>query len=76
MTETEKWERLEQLAKQDEAYMVWKNSYNEFAGKFHRFIRWCPRKVRNYLCGYAECGRLMLQRMVNLACEHMEFTEE
>lgn len=76
MTDTEKWNRLEQLAEQDETYLVWKNSYDEFAPKFNRFLRWCPRKIRNFLCGYAECGRLMMQRMVNLACEHMEFPEE
>ena len=76
MTDTEKWNRLEQLAQKDEAFMVWEKSYRTFSPKFHRFIRWCPRKIRNYLSGYAECGRLMMQRMVNLACEHMDFPEK
>ena len=76
MTDTENWNRLEQLAQQDQAYLVWKHSYDEFSGQFKRFVRWCPKKVRNFLCGYAESGRLMMQRMVNLACENMQFPNE
>lgn len=76
MQEDERLRRLQQAAGQDEVYMVWKNSYHESVEKFDRFIKWCPRKVRNFLCGYAECGRLMMQRMVNLACIYMEFPDE
>ena len=69
-------QRLSTIAEQDEIYCVWKNSYEECAEKFHKFAKHCPPKVRNYLYGYAESGRLMYQRMVNIACTHMEFIEE
>lgn len=75
MLEDERIKCLQQMAELDEVYLVWKNSHEEFAGKFNGFIKWCPKKVRNYLCGYAESGRLMYQRMVNIACTHMDFID-
>ena len=75
MQEHERMKHLQQIAEQDEVYLVWKNSHEEFAADFNRFIKWCPKKVRNYLCGYADSGRLMYQRMVNITCTHMDFIE-
>lgn len=76
MKESVRMERLQQLAQQDSIYQVWEKSYYEFSSKFHRIVRWCPKRIRNILFGYAESGRLMMQRMTNLACEHMEFPDE
>ena len=75
MQNYERQERLLKIAQQDEIYQAYRQSYDECNQNFSRFVKWCPKKVRNYLCGYAESGRLMMQRMVNLACEHMEFPE-
>ena len=71
-----KWDRLVELAKDDLSYTVWSKSYEECAPKFKRFVKWCPRKIRNYLYGYAECGRMMMQALVNVALDRMEFKEE
>ena len=76
MKETIRMQRLEQIAKQDSIYQVWEKSYYDFSDKFHKITRWCPKRIRNILCGYAESGRLMMQRMTNLACDHMEFPDE
>ena len=76
MDKVEKWKRLEQLALQDELYVIWKGVYNESAVKFGKFIRWCPPKLRNLLYDYADSGRLMMQRVAGIALENMEFKDE
>ena len=76
MKETIRMHRLPQIAEQDSIYQVWEKSYYDFSDKFHKIARWCPKRIRNILCGYAESGRLMMQRMTNLACSHMEFPDE
>ena len=76
MQDNERFHRLMQIAEQDEIYIVWKKSYQESSEKFARYMRWCPKKIRSFLYGYAECGRMMMQRMVNLACKCMEFPDE
>lgn len=35
-----------------------------------------PEEIQDILWGYAAGGRMMNQRLVNLACEYMEFTEK
>lgn len=76
MQEDIRAKRLQQIAEQDEIYLVWKNSFEDFTPQFGKFVKWCPKKIRNFLYGYADCGRMMMQRIVNLACEHMEFPDE
>ncbi len=38
-----------------------------------RFADTQPEEVRSILYGYADCGRMAQQRLVNLACENMIF---
>ena len=40
---------------------------------FYGFSNAQPEDVKNFLWGYADAGRMMQQRKVNLACEYMEF---
>lgn len=75
MQETEKIKRLQQLAEQDEIYLTWKNSYTEATEKFTKIARWCPKNIRSILYSYADFGRVMNQRLVNLACKHMDFPD-
>ena len=35
-----------------------------------------PDEIKNVLLGYADCGRMMMQRIINIACETMEFVAE
>ncbi len=76
MTKVDKWRHLDELALQDETYCRYKSRYNECAVKFGRFVRWCPPKVRAFLCDYADCGRLMMLRMAGIALENMELKSE
>lgn len=65
--------KLEQLACQDDIYTVWQKSFELYAQSFAEFADRQPEEIRNILWGYAEAGRMMQQRKVNLACAHMEF---
>ena len=72
-------QKLDALAKQDEIYLMWKHSFADCADAFREYADTQPEDIRNMLWGYAECGRLMQQRLVNLACKYMDFlrsTEE
>lgn len=68
--------KLQRLAENDEIYQVWANSYKDCIEAFTQFAASQPEEVRNMLYGYADCGRMMQQRLVNLACENMIFPEE
>ncbi len=76
MDKVEKWNRLDELALQDDLYKFYRRAYCESAVKFDKIIRWCPRKLRNTLQGYADFGRLMMQRMAGIALDNMEFHDE
>lgn len=69
-------QELYSIAEKDMIYQTWAKSYEACREDFTRFANRQPEDVRNFLYGYAECGRLMYQRMVNLACEHMIFLEK
>ena len=69
-------QRLYQLAEQDEIYKTWEYSYQECAEKFNKVAKWFPKHIRSIIYSYADFGRMMLQRMTNLACKYMEFPDE
>ena len=69
-------ERLNALAEEDEIYLFWKTLWQKNAADFERFANLMPKKIRNMLWGYADGGRIMMQRMNTIACEQMEFTEK
>lgn len=73
--EIARMKKLESLAGEDEAYRVWQGSFLAYAAAFQRYADSQPEAIREILWGYAESGRLMNQRLVNLACENMEFPE-
>ena len=73
---SQRYEKLLTLAQADENYLVWKNSYQQYQADFMRYADQQPVEIRNILYGYAECSRLIPQRLVNLACEVMVFPEE
>ena len=76
MENKSKTERLYALAEQDPIYNVWRKGYEDSISSFKAFAQEQPEDVQNFLCGYADCGRMMLQRIVNIACETMEFVAE
>lgn len=68
--------RLHALAQEDATYQMWKRGYEECEGDFETFANGQPERIRNVLYGYADHGRIMMQRLVNLACKHMKFPDE
>ena len=72
----EKERQLEHLAQEDTTYNMWKKCYTEYSAQFEAFANAQPEEIANFLWGYAESGRLMQQRKVNIACENMEFPKK
>lgn len=75
MDKVEKWKRLDELVLQDDLYKFYRRAYCESAAKYDKVCRFFPRKLRNTLEGYADFGRLMMQRMAGIALENMEFKD-
>ena len=67
---------LQALAQKDAIYQTWAKSYALYRNNFAAFANSQPEHIRTMLWGYAESGRLMQQRLVNLACETMDFPEK
>ena len=68
--------QLLKIAQQDMIYLTWEKSFEECQKKFSQFADSQPEELRTILYGYADCGRMAQQRLVNLACENMIFPEE
>lgn len=68
-------ERLTRIAEEDRIYTLWKHSFMECETAFREYVDAQPREVRQILWGYAEAGRMMQQRKVNLACSNMVFPD-
>ena len=73
MEDRSKHEMLYALAEQDSSYKLWKKCFEDCVWSFCEFADNQPEEIRNILYGYADCGRMMMQRMINIACENMEF---
>lgn len=69
-------EKLQKLAQEDSIYQVWQKSFEDCREAFEAFARTQPEEIRNMLYGYADCGRMAQQRLVNLACEYMVFPKK
>ena len=76
MNEHERFEILQQIAKQDDIVILRQKTRETLAPQFEAFANTQPQEIRNILWGYAESGRLVYQRMVNLACLHMDFAKD
>lgn len=69
----EKQKRLLALAEQDYPYTVWETCRKEFESAFYTFADSQPEEIRNMLLGYAGAGDMINQRIINIACENMDF---
>ena len=63
-------EELLKIAEADEAFCLWRNTYQNCKPEFEAYANAQSAQIRNFLWGYAESGRLMYQRLMNLACEY------
>ena len=68
--------KLLELARQDDIYCTWEKSFEDCTEAFLRFAADQPKDIQNILYGYADCGRMAQQRLVNLACKNMVFPDE
>ena len=75
MRRSEREERLWKMAEQDGIYITWKRCFEECEQPFKEYADACPEEIRQILYGYAECGRMMCQSVVNLACKYMDFLD-
>ena len=69
-------DRLLKIAETDLIYQTWALSFADCQEAFAEFAASQPEDIRNMLYGYGDCGRMMQQRLVNLACLHMVFPDE
>lgn len=68
-------EELYEIASLDAAYLVWSDTYEKYAEQFKAYADAQPKEIRDMLWYYTTAGRLMKQRLVNLACIHMDFID-
>ena len=64
------------IAAEDSIYQIWQRSYEDCRDAFAEFANSQPEEIRNMLYGYADCGRMAQQRLVNLACKYMVFPKK
>ena len=68
--------KLYEIAETDAIYQTWARSFEDCREAFIQFANSQPEDIRNMLYGYADCGRMAQQKLVNLACEYMQFPEK
>lgn len=76
----EQWQdnekKLKMIAQEDPIFLLWENAWTACSQAFADFANAQPDEIKNVLWGYADAGRMMQQRKVNLACTYMRFTED
>lgn len=68
-----KYKMLYRIAEEDSVYQMWRKSCEDITPAFDAFVGAQPQDVQMLLLGYMEAWRMMQQKLVSLACEHMEF---
>ena len=68
----DKRKRLDKLAEEDRYYRLLRKDVEDASEKFHKFASFMPRYVRNFLYGYADGQRMMLERKLSIACMCMD----
>lgn len=69
----EKQQRIQKIAQEDMSYQAWHQTFLEYEHAFEVFASKQSEEIQDILWGYAAGGRMMNQRLLNLACEHMIF---
>ena len=71
-----KYKMLYQIAAKDPVYQVWKKSYDDISPVFDAYAASQPEDIQRLLLGYMDAWKMMQQKMVSLACAHMDFPGE
>jgi len=69
----EKQKQIQRIAEEDFSYTVWRSIFEESEKPFAHYADNQTEEIRAVLWSYAYACRMMNQRLLNLACEHMEF---
>jgi len=75
MEDKKRFRRLMQIAEQDANYLAFKMDYEKCGKKLEKILKWCPKQIRSLFRAYTDCGRMMNQRILNIACANMEFMD-
>lgn len=76
MAAFEKQARIQTIAQSDFSYNAWRRIFEESEQEFQVFADSQPEAIRSILYSFAQSGRMMNQRLLNIACEHMEFSAQ
>ena len=74
--DTEKKQRiLMELAQKDSFYSVWTRILAEEEQAFEAHVEQQPEPIRSILWGYVGLHRMRDQRVLEIACAHMDFID-
>ena len=76
MTGTERQRRIWAIAEKDTVYDIWRHMHQISKEPFHEYANQCQDEIKQILLGYASSGEMMIQRILNIACEQLVFPEE
>lgn len=71
---SQRMEKLYAIAQEDEAFLFWQQMYKQSEKAFEEAMKHTSKKRREIILSYVEGGRTMMQRLMNIACENMDFT--
>lgn len=75
MNTFEKQNRIKRIAENDLSYMAWYQTFAQSEADFEAYAANQPEEIQNILWNYAAGGRMMNQRLLNIACEYMDFLD-
>ena len=75
MNTYERQKHIEKIAEKDLIYRTWYQTFLESEAAFEAYAAEQPEEIRDILWNYAAGGRLMNQRLLNIACEYMDFID-
>lgn len=70
-----KQNHIEKIAENDPIYMAWFQTFAESEAAFEAYVSKQPKEIQTILWNYAGGGRMMNQRLLNIACEYMDFID-
>ena len=73
---SQRMEKLYAIAQEDEVFLFWQQMYRQSEKSFEEVMKHTSKKRREIILSYAEGGRTMMQRLMNIACENMDFVDE
>lgn len=67
--------KLMELASQDKTYGIWLGIFAEAKEEFTAYLEQQPPEVQSILCAALGTCEMLNQRLIHVACTHMEFVD-